>query len=292
MKYLKNEGMSLLEMSLAMGLSALVVLGATQLSKSQNTEHASNRLNVGEELDVIAKLMNNRGICTDTLNSLAIGSNVPSIKKGNKILYNNGQKLNKAKLASMSLESSSTWSPVANEYGPVTLKLNVEKDNKITTKFYPLGVQLDAAGRVVSCYPNVDLADINDDIYREVCRDVVKGSMSGTTCNWQKLTQYQYVYIPAPVAPPAANGEYCIGPICDMYLMVLGRYPDHGGKAFWEEDWSKHGGAYVLENIKKSKEAKGEQWTQAELDYYAKDVAERGMSLGEAQKLCGVDKTC
>lgn len=291
MKKLSDKGMSLIELTMALGLSTIVVLGATHLFKNQSFNHSSNHLDVGEELDVIAKLMTNRGICTDTLKKQTIGSIVPSIRKGDKIFYTNGQKLNRSQISSISIERSSTWTPAPNEYGPVALKLKVIRDNKVITKNYPLGVQLDEMKKVVSCFPNVNLANVEDDIYNQVCNSVVKGSLSNSKCNWTKPTVVIVTYIPAP-PPQPVNDFSCIGPICDMYLTILGRYPEAGGKAYWEEQYANLGADAVNQGIKDSKEANGLEWTQEDQDNWDRDVIERGMSLSEGHEVCGVTKTC
>lgn len=289
MKFLKDSGMTMVELTIAMGLVGLVAVGGFKLMSPNTKTSSSHRLSSGEDLNTIAKLLQNRSVCKDSLGGRTVTSSVPQIGRKENGVFKVGQDLaNKGFLKSMELQASAAWTPVPNEYGPVTLKVVLERNDRTITRFFPVSVQLDQNSVIVECRPKLKLSE--EDIYRKVCTDAVKGSMSGSKCNWTKKTKVIVTYIPAP--PPAPAGPECFGPVCDMYLSVLGRYPDAGGKAFWEEKMASNGSEWVLSGIVNSDENLGIPWGTTQWANYEADITNRGMNMEYAVKQCGVDMSC
>lgn len=288
-----NSGFTFVEVAIALGVSSVVILGTVKLLKPALDPKTARSVEIGEGINSISRTISNRLTCAETLSSLSVGANVTSIKKNNVKLFVTGQDLSShGKINTMTLVQSPSWTPVANGYGPASFKIIITKDGKQITRFFPISVQLDQNKKVVSCSQKSEIAAAETtDIYKDVCLEAVGGTMSGTKCRWTKPVDYVYVYIPAP--PPVSSGETCIGPICDLYLTQLGRYPDQGGKLYWEEELARTGSlAGVSDNINKSREAQGLPFDQAFLDGYKADVNNRGLTLEQAQLLCGVNKTC
>ena len=292
-----SSGFTLVEVVIALGISSVVILGAGGFLKNNLTSgsNSNKRIDKNEYFDDMSKTISNRLTCADTLKNVVVGSSLTKIQKNGVSLFTVGQSLAKnATLSSITLEQNPNWTPAANKYGPARLKVEVAANGTNITKYFPISVQLDKDKKVSGCSQKLELGNVNDDIYNEVCTSVVGGSLSGKKCYWTKPVVTIVTYIPAP--PPAVDysaGNACYGPICDMYLSQLGRYPDAGGKAFWEEKWATEGTlSGVASGIANSKEANGIAWTQPEWDYYATDVANRGMSLGYATQQCGVTISC
>lgn len=292
---LKNNssGFTFVEVVIALGISSVVMLGVSGFFKSNLTSSTSSnkRIDKNEYFDEMSKSISNRITCGETLKNLTIGSNVSKIQKSGTALYSVGQTLTKnTTLSSITLEQNPSWTPAAGKYGPARLKINVAANGINQTKYFPISVQLDKDKKVVGCSQKLELANINEDIYNEVCTDVVGGSLSAKKCYWTKPVVTIVTYIPAP--PPAPSNS-CYGPICDMYLSQLGRYPDAGGKAYWEEQVASGGSlAGVANGISQSKEANGIAWGAPEWNNYAADVANRGMTFGYATQQCGVTISC
>lgn len=301
---LKNNssGFTLAEVVIALGISSAVILGASGFVKNNLSSNASTnkRIDKNEYFDEMSKTISNRITCGDTLKNLTVGSNVAKIQKSGVALFSVGQKIAKdATINSIGLEANPNWIPAADKYGPARLKVEIAANGTNQTKYFPISVQLDKDKKVTGCSQKLELGNVNDNVYNEVCTSVVGGSLSGKKCYWTKPVVTIVTYIPAPPPPSVdyggggGGGNSCYGPICDMYLTTLGRYPDAGGKAFWEEQVANGGSlAGVANGIATSKEANGISWTPAEINYYATDVANRGMSLGYATQQCGVSISC
>lgn len=294
---LKNNssGFTLIEISVALGISAVVVLGASGLFKTSVESGAKTNERVSSNIyfDEMAKTISNRLTCGETLNALTVGSTVSKIQKNGKALYSVGQVVGKdATLSSMKLEQNPGWTPTADEYGPARLKVQVAHDGASITKYFPISVQLDKNKKVIGCSQKLELANVNEDMYKEVCTSAVGGYMSGGKCYWTKPVVTIVSYIPAP-APVAPAGNACFGPVCDEYLSQLGRYPDAGGKAYWEEMLASTGTmAGIVSGIGSSKEANGQAWGAADWAHYNTDITNRGMTMEYATQQCGVTISC
>lgn len=292
-----SSGFTLAEVVIVMGISSVVILGAGGFLKTNlvTSAKSNQRVDKNEYFDVMSKTVSNRLTCADTLKNLTVGSSVTKIQKNGVAIFSVGQTLAKdATLSSITLEQNPNWTPAANKYGPARLKVQVAANGTSLTKYFPISVQLDKDKKVSGCSQKLELGNVNEDIYNEVCTSVVGGTLSGKKCYWTKPVVTVVTYIPAPPPAPVIDpGNACYGPICDMYLSELGRYPDAGGKAFWEEKWAREGTlAGVAVGISDSKEARGESWTTSEWDYYTVDITNRGMSLGYAIQQCGVTISC
>jgi len=299
----KSSGFTLVEVVIALGISSAVILGAGGFVKSNLTSssNTNKRIDKNEYFDEMSKTISNRITCGDTLKNLTVGSSVTKIQKSGVALFSVGQKIAKdATINSIVLEANPNWTPTAEKYGPARLKVEIAANGSNQTKYFPISVQLDKDKKVSGCSQKLELGNVNDNVYNEVCTSVVGGSLSGKKCYWTKPVVTIVTYIPAPPPPSVdygggggGGGNACYGPICDMYLTTLGRYPDAGGKAFWEEQVASGGSlAGVAQGINDSKENHGIAWTAAETNYYAQDVANRGMSLGYATQQCGVTISC
>ncbi|MEA9356022.1 DUF4214 domain-containing protein [Bacteriovorax sp. PP10] len=289
-----SSGFTLAEVVIAMGISSVVILGAGGFLKTSfdSSVSTNKRIDKNEYFDEMSKTISNRLTCGETLKNLSVGSSVTGIKKQGQNIFAVGQSLAKdTTLSSITLEQNPNWTPVAEKYGPARLKIQVAANGVTTTKYFPISIQLDKDKKVIGCSQKLELGSVKEDIYNEVCTTVVGGSLNSKKCNWTKPIHYDYVYIPAP--PPAPVGPECYGPICAMYASELGRMPDAGGKAYWEAQVASGASlAEISAGIANSKEANGIAWGVPEWDYYARDVASRGMTFDYAVKQCGVDMSC
>lgn len=295
---LKNSsGFTLVEVVIALGISSVVILGAggflkTNLSFSSNT---NARIDKNEYFDEMSKTISNRITCGETLKNLTVGSSVNKIQKKGVELFTVGQSLTKnTTLSSIKIEQNPNWIPSANKYGPARLKVEVATGGVKQTKYFPISIQLDSDKKIIGCSQKLELGNVNEDMYNEVCTSVVGGSINGKKCYWSKPVVTIVTYIPAPAPTPVGGGNACYGPVCDLYLTVLGRYPDYGGKLYWEEELARTGSIESVTNhIKQSDEALGR--ITFDKDYaagYESSVNKRGLTLEQSRQQCGLTTSC
>lgn len=233
-----NKGFTLIEVTIALGLSTVVFFGVNSLFKSNSD--SSKKLNVSLDknifYDEISRSISNRFTCAETLQNIQVGQKITAIKRRGKNLYSVGQVISKkAEIKSISVEKNPNWEPVADKYGPASLKIEIVENGKSSSKYLPISVQLDKNKLIIGCDQKLELSNVNEDVYNKLCTDVVGGGLSGKKCNWSKPVVTIVNYLPAPVDP---SGSCSFSPvICQAYINI-GREPDKidpGGAQYWQD---------------------------------------------------------